>query len=1212
MTTMHEAVHPIPVPSFPPNPGSSSRRQAFPSRLWQALCSGTAVGVLWLPAALTLVVLRGVLFHKGWIEYSADFTVNIHHAAEWQNWATAWNSALGMDNSATLSEAPPNLLFFSLFSTAVGQKVMLGLAYFTMGSTMFSTMRWWLRRLRGTEVPIVWPLLASAVFTINGWVAVETLHWYYLWMYALLPLTFRLAIKSLEADEWLTCALWSMLAGTIAIATFTAFGIAFHSILVGILVVVWLLSPPHRWAQRLRRAIWVLATFVAGVCASGMYWLLPTLFGFHSNYANGTSWAIFNTQSMFILSPYTPIYDTIRGMYDQVSGVLATLAVGHIGWIIGAGLMFMLVALAMTGLFLDGRDWTITGVATAGLVFLFIANGTNVPLGSTYARIASAPGLRQLAYVLFKGPYKLVPETIFCLFLLGFAALAGRHQTSSGSVRVLKGVSVVALVAGCFLVGSPLLTGNLDGYITPVQPPKQYVAALDQLGQIQSRQPGSTVWLPLDSSGDGAPPDWGPRRAQLPLIGGQLPPETAWLAPPPVSSRSVTWAGPASGRLYDELLSDALENVPESNLGELLTAGGRRYVAVRLDAGAAVAADAKLLSTTLGLTRIDANPWLDAYKASSNTVATPQSVDVGVGGLDQLVIASGRGSSSPSSRPIVFATDLPSSTRTRQEVLDQASEVSFSPGQGWNDLALDAWSGPGTVLDLANSVSETVPLTAWQKSALDSNDWLPMQLAGLEGQLFSPSIAPTFLSANGPASTTEKVCSSSTGDEVWIRHFVSPLGGGVRVSVDGNSAGSLSNTATSVGGWVWGKLATLQPSSGCHTIGIHVDGGLSGLDQMAVVPTGAVAKAVTLEQTLLAASDVSSGGYWDELSPLAVIRSFAQLPTTLSATSGSLDSGLDRSNRALPVTIDGNAHPVSHFFSAKLTFLPSNFSGGELLDLNVDTHTTYPLTDLTVFLTDTHGTTSSYQPIVSAGSQVLSLMLGTPITTRGKAGEIAPPIDLGAIDQIDFQTRPNIPTSTALQFTLSSIDLMGEAPIKTISVPRSGTYRLVIGRASPRSETASVQGVDVRLTPSNGWETSPPLRLQAGNVTISTSQPLGNRDIVELFSGVGEDTWWSVSAHRFETHSSGRTLGPARTIFLTTTPFSPQWAMAGTPSSAHLQMNGFVNGYLSSSARVGAETFGPNYWLVVGRYASAVFLAGLMALLGLIYLRRRTHSEDLK
>ena len=140
MTTMHEAVHPIPVPSFPPNPGSSSRRQAFPSRLWQALCSGTAVGVLWLPAALTLVVLRGVLFHKGWIEYSADFTVNIHHAAEWQNWATAWNSALGMDNSATLSEAPPNLLFFSLFSTAVGQKVMLGLAYFTMGSTMFSTM----------------------------------------------------------------------------------------------------------------------------------------------------------------------------------------------------------------------------------------------------------------------------------------------------------------------------------------------------------------------------------------------------------------------------------------------------------------------------------------------------------------------------------------------------------------------------------------------------------------------------------------------------------------------------------------------------------------------------------------------------------------------------------------------------------------------------------------------------------------------------------------------------------------------------------------------------------------------------------------------------------------------------------------------------------------------------------------------------------------
>jgi hypothetical protein len=390
---------------------------------------------------------------------------------------------------------------------------------------------------------------------------------------------------------------------------------------------------------------------------------------------------------------------------------------------------------------------------------------------------------------------------------------------------------------------------------------------------------------------------------------------------------------------------------------------------------------------------------------------------------------------------------------------------------------------------------------------------------------------------------------------------------------------------------------------------------------MAVVPTGAVAKAVTQEKTLLAASDVSSGGYWDELtSQLVVTRSFSHLPMTISATSGSLDPGLNPSNRALPVmgplepglnltnrtlpvTIDSHAHPVSHFFSAKLTFSPSNFSGGEQLDLNVDTHTTYPLTDLTVFLTDTHGTTSSYQPIVAPGSQVLSLKLGSPNTTRGKAGEIAPPIDLGAIDQIDIQTRSNVPTSTDLRITLSSIDLMGVAPLRTISVPRSGTYRLVVGRASPRSETASVQGVVVHLTPSDGWETTPPLRLQAGNVTISTSQSLGNRDIVELFSGVGKDTW---------THSSGRTLGAARTI-LTTTPFSPQWAMSGTPSSAHFQMNGFVNGYLSSSARVGAETFGPNYWLVVGRYASAVFLVGLTALLGLTYLRRRrNNSEDLK
>jgi hypothetical protein len=1167
--------------------------------------------MLWLPAVLTLVVLRGVLFHDGWIEYSADFAVNIRHAAEWQNWATAWNSAFGTDNSATLSQAPPNLLFLSLFSTAIAQKLFLALTYFTMGSAMFSTSRWWLRRLRGTEVPIIWPLLASTIFTINGWVAIESIHLYYLWMYALLPLTFRFTVKSLEVEGWLARVLWSMLTGVVAIATFTAYGIAFHSILVAILAVVWVLSPPHHWAQRFRQSMCVLGAFVVAVCASGMYWLLPTVFGFHSNYANGTSWAIFNTNDMFTLSPYTPVYDTIRGTYNQVSGILTTLAVGHIGWVIGSGLMFMLVVLAGIRLFMGGRDWTILGVATAGVVFVFMANGTNAPLGSIYARIASAPGVRQLAYVLLKGPYKLVPETMFCLFLLAFATLAS-PQIPAGAARVLTGASAIVLVAGCLLVGGPLLTGDLDGYMTPVQPPKQYIASLDQLAQVQSREPGSTVWLPLDSSGNEPSPDWGPSRAQLPLIGGQLPPETSWLAPAPVSSRSVTWLGPASGRLYDELFTDALENVPESNLGELLTAGGRRYVAVRLDAGARATDGARLLSTGSGLTEVDANQWLDAYRASSNTVSSPSSVTVGVGGLEQLVIDSGRGSSSPSSRPIVFATDLPSSVSARQELLSDASEVSFSPSQGWNDLALDAWSGPGTVFDLANSVSETVPLTAWEKDALDSNTWIQSQLGGLQGQLFSPNISPTFLVANGPASTTEKICASNTAGEVWIRYFVSPLGGDVRASVDGNNAESLSSNAPNVGGWVWGRIATLQPASGCHTIGIHVDGSLSGLDQMIVAPAGAVTKAVIREQALLGASDVSSGGYWNELtSPLVVTRSYDQLPTTLSLISGSLDPGVDRSNRVLPVTIKGHAHPVSHFFAAKTVFSPSNFSGGQRLDLIVDTHATYPLADLTVSLTDTHGTTSTYQPILPVGSRTLSLELGSPESTVGVKGAPARPIDLSAIDQIEFETRANISPGTDLRLTLRGIDVMGEASSKTISVPRSGSYRLVVGRSDPRSENATVQGVVVPLTPSNGWEVTPPLQLQAGDVTISTSQALGAHDIVELFSGAGKNTWWKAVAPRSNTRSSGRPTGAAKTIFLTTTPFSPQWTMAGTSPSDHLQMNGFVNGYLSSRTTAGAETFGPNYWLEVGRCVSAVFVAGLLALLGLIYWRRRrSHAED--
>src|SRR5665213_27862 len=198
-------------------------------------------GALIAPFVISILLTRGILFHSGWVEYSADFMSNVNNHAELQTWLGAWNPALGTDNSATLIQAPPMIMLVGLFGSMLGPKLFLVGTYFLMASGMFLTMRWWLSRWQDGLKLTLLPIVASVVFTINGWVSAESVHVYYLLMYALLPLSFRCCVRALES-KGIWSGFWAVAGTLVAVATFTAYGIAFHAVLFTLVALVWLFN----------------------------------------------------------------------------------------------------------------------------------------------------------------------------------------------------------------------------------------------------------------------------------------------------------------------------------------------------------------------------------------------------------------------------------------------------------------------------------------------------------------------------------------------------------------------------------------------------------------------------------------------------------------------------------------------------------------------------------------------------------------------------------------------------------------------------------------------------------------------------------------------------------------------------------------------------------------------------------------------------------
>ncbi|HVL91628.1 MAG TPA: hypothetical protein VM841_15505 [Actinomycetota bacterium] len=1146
--------------------------------------------VLVLAAFLAVLMTRGILTRPGLIQYSADFSIHAEIAQELGHWRGAWNPFLGDDNSAVISQAPPFLLLVPLVGTEWAQKLLLLGVYFLMAAAAGLTAYSWIRSLAPRRALIL-AVSAAIVYTVNPWVSVESVHLYYLLLYALLPLTVHWTRAALTSETNSGAFRGSVGAGLIVAATLTAYGILFHSMLVGILGLSFLASGPAKFRDRAKLILVGASGYSLGLIIASMYWILPVILGFRAGFSSGTSWALFTTKDLFVLSPFTPLWLNIAGFYRDTTSFLINTAAGadvaSIALVGGYGLLLGVVLFFVVRS--TRRRWAEGGLVFSVFFFAWLAKGTGFPRGDAYAALAAAPGLRRIAFILFKGPYKLIPLTVFCLVTLSILALAAidlRSVAGRVGAVVMSGSIVVWSMVG----GLPLLTGDLAGYMAPVSMPEQFRQSLVRSGLGDSKTPGRAVWLPFQRDGN-VPPSWIDRRAEIPLISGAAAPLPGWVSPANVSSRGVSWLGPAQGRTLDLIVSELIDGESPDDLGRFLSANGRSAVVVRLDFPGGRETGEKLARRTDFRQRY-ADDLLAVYepRSLSTLPARSEGVTVVVGGIRQIAAESAR-SEGPLRRPYVLSAHLPEESRSLSW-WRAVRQVTFAPGRGWLDLALDSPSDSVTHLSAADLVHQTVPLSEWDKDFFESNTWLPSRLRGMQGRLQDPSLSSNFLVTSANAHLTVPIeraepCSC----QIWVRAFVGPRGGSVIASTNSGESVTHSMLDEISAGWRWLRGPKVELSPNRHHVEIAFVGGFNAVDVVAVAPVGAAeARAEQLRDALSRTDIVVDSG--------AAIRE--GVPVALESIASVIAQSGEVAERRSPgrIALTGRAHPSSGLWSAVLKpATPITVRGMRGLRLHMSLPEVGDASEIEIAASDGATAPARASFSMSPGDRVFHVDLG---------GRPEPAERDFAIDSIVLNIRARPGASVAAD--LSGIEMIpggmgSKESVRQVSLPERGRYRVAIRSRVAGNTKAKIASSDLELRrfENSGWLVSDHIELSQGETSLALPAALDGEATALLYLSRTESR---------DAFGDAGTLpqGGARIVERIPEPYSPHWvAKTGNRTIEPFRVNGFSTAFIYNDDAPIAVSFAPDRWILPGRLST---LLGLLMLAGYA-VRTRSSRKDL-
>ena len=528
---------------------------------------------------LAFVVLRELLMNPGIIE-SIDIQWN-QSLAMFQYFFHTWNFYDNGSNIIFVSQFPIYGWVLVFRDVALAQRFVYFLTVSLISFNMFLVAFYTLKRTAQKTAPAyLGSIVASLIYTLNPIIFTEIFHISFLWAYSLFPLVFYFGWESFNAYSRR-----KVLVSAFLLSIFFAFMADAWGMLVGLLILVIVAISSALMNRRktlLHRFVpnFLLTLLILGIATVllAAFWLLPYL----TQRASGPVWDPFSVVNL-VRNSQDGSLSNIFGLHSwNVQPFFAPNS-----WWEALTVLMPIVAISAVLLRRNKLILTLSGLLVLGF---FLATGvkyanvsnTNMwlPFGNLYLWLSFSHTLKFIPVqsFLLKYPYLFLAIASLAIALLSatfISELIGRGKFSSFSLKRFSAKSHGSLIVMFFaiislisLIGSPLLTGNLNGALNPVTLPVQY----KDLNDFFASQNGtfSVMWVP-----EAAIFNWSSNSLanKIEYWGSGAP------------SLFYGWgitAAPNTGFLGD-LIYDYLSNNQTMYLGKLLALGNVRYIVFHND-----------------------------------------------------------------------------------------------------------------------------------------------------------------------------------------------------------------------------------------------------------------------------------------------------------------------------------------------------------------------------------------------------------------------------------------------------------------------------------------------------------------------------------------------------------------------------------------------------------------------------------------------------
>lgn len=786
---------------------------------------------------VAFLILREVLLKPGIIE-SIDIQWN-NYISMFKLFFHTWNFYTGGSNIVFVSQFLPYSLVLVVENVAVAQRltylVILSSISFNMFIVAFLSLKRWDAKVLHCYLG---SLVGSFVYTVNPLLFSEIFHISFLWSYALFPLVYHFTLMSVDASSKKTATIAALVLSCLFAFMSDAWGMTVGVVLFLLVVFSYALlnGVEGRLKFYLSNVSLTILVMVLLTPLLSAYWLLPYLVEKPSE----PVWDPFSVTNLFKNSQENYFANVLGLRAWDSQPFFSPSQLSPSLQIIWLSSTLILPVLAVSAILLR-RDKVTFSLSVLVLFNLFLSKGVQPPLGEFYLWLSAySPRIVPNQSFLFKYPYLFLANVALAYSLLGaivVAAVFNRHWIKLGEKRLtlrFKSRSLASVVLLSFILvvavaGYPLLTGNLNNAISPVQLPKQY----EELNGILSSKEGEfrVMWLPESSEFVWSP---NPHVNKIEYWGSAVPPLLyGW------GIRSSPYTGFLGNMIYD-----SLENNRTQNVGKILSQAHVKYVVFHNDTSDSGEYNMILrnLYEQKDLTPIFSRENLFAFENTdfANYFQATRKIMFITGGLDAMRWLSSLENFRLQEDVLVFLQQQYVPYGDLAAIFESNSlnkTLLFYNNKSFDDFVLDTLN-PAMLIAPDEHLMVFSPLSEWFKDSITSHLWTRSVLRTYEGDKYDFSLGKNLIYTftKGARLNFQLEISSSGEHDVWARVLLNPDGGKVSFSIEGerNFSKDVETLSPKLEGFKWVHLDRVWLDSGTYEIIITNQNGFNAINVIAL------------------------------------------------------------------------------------------------------------------------------------------------------------------------------------------------------------------------------------------------------------------------------------------------------------------------------------------------------------------------------------------